>query len=186
MARGIEKAGGVTDVAVRGKTGRSWAEWFALLDDAGCAGMDHKGIVAVVAQHGATSWWQQMITVAYEQSRGLRKKHETTAGYQIGVSRTLNVSPEDAFAFWDNARSRKAWLGEIPLEVRAAVEPKVLRGTVEEGRAVEVRFTDKGKKGAAKTQVTVQVTKIAGPRAAAAEKKRWGAALDALQERASS
>ncbi|HEY4156870.1 MAG TPA: hypothetical protein VGM29_02190, partial [Polyangiaceae bacterium] len=48
--RPIEQAVGVTSEAVARRTGKNWAEWFALLDAAGAETMDHKGIVAVLAQ----------------------------------------------------------------------------------------------------------------------------------------
>ena len=43
----------MSDAAVKGKTGKSWAEWFALLDKAGAKKLDHKTIVAFLhRQHG--------------------------------------------------------------------------------------------------------------------------------------
>ena len=39
----------MTDAAVRGKTGKTWDEWFAFLDRAGCKSMTHKEIVERVA-----------------------------------------------------------------------------------------------------------------------------------------
>ena len=66
---------------------KSWAEWFALLDAAGAADLDHRGIVAVLAQrHGVGPWWQQMVTSAYEKAR---------AGTAAKVVRTNREHPPD-------------------------------------------------------------------------------------------
>ena len=81
---------GTSNEAVMRATGKSWAEWLALLDAAGGREMNHKQIVAhLQAHHDVSSWWQQQLTVGYEQSRGLRAKHEMVDGYQISRSRTV-------------------------------------------------------------------------------------------------
>jgi hypothetical protein len=65
---------GIRDAAVREKTGKSWQEWFTVLDRAGCAKMPHREIAAYVDENYEVSpWWGQMVTVAYEQARGLRR-----------------------------------------------------------------------------------------------------------------
>jgi hypothetical protein len=49
------------------KTGKTWEEWYALMDAAGCKDMHHKGIVAYLADNFKIDpWWQQQVTVAYE------------------------------------------------------------------------------------------------------------------------
>ena len=61
----------VSDAAVEAKTGKTWQEWFALLDAAGARQMDHKSIAAHLDKKlGVPGWWAQMVTVAYEQARG--------------------------------------------------------------------------------------------------------------------
>ena len=63
----------MSDAAVQASTGKIWKEWFAILDKAGARKMDHKQIVAyLVKHHKVGPWWQQMVTVIYEQARGLR------------------------------------------------------------------------------------------------------------------
>ena len=56
----------------------------------GAVELGHKGIVALLSEHHRVGpWWRQMITVAYEQERGLREKHQTPEGFQISVSKTI-------------------------------------------------------------------------------------------------
>jgi hypothetical protein len=58
-----------SDESVQNATGK-WDEWFAILDSAGGQGMTHKEIVACLVEHHQVGpWWQQSITVAYEQAR---------------------------------------------------------------------------------------------------------------------
>ncbi len=74
------RGAGVGDEAVKERTGKSWRQWYTILDRAGARELDHKGIVAyLVRKYGESisPWWQQQITVAYEQARGFRKVHET-------------------------------------------------------------------------------------------------------------
>jgi hypothetical protein len=67
----------VSDEAVKAKTGHDWTEWLEILDAAGGKGKTHKEIVAVlVNEHAVPDWWCQMVTVGYEQARGLREKYE--------------------------------------------------------------------------------------------------------------
>lgn len=62
---------GISDAAVAEKTGKNWAEWFALLDCAGATQMTHQQIVAHLREeYGAPGWWVQMITAGYEQECG--------------------------------------------------------------------------------------------------------------------
>src|SRR5512134_2277217 len=80
----------MSDEAVRAKTGRIWPEWFAILDAAGAQQMTHQQIVAYLHnEHGVGPWWQQMVTVTYEQARGMRAKHQMPDGYQVSVSKTI-------------------------------------------------------------------------------------------------
>lgn len=170
----------IGDAAVRAKTGKSWAQWFAALEKAGARRMSHKEIVALItAKHRVGPWWQQMITVAYERHAGKRKLHEKPEGFEISRSRTLSSTVGEVFEAWGNARRRAVWLtGEKPT-IRKATENKSLRITWSDGTNVEVMLYTKG---AAKTQVTVQHGRLASARAAAKQKAYWGEALDRLAQ----
>ena len=51
----------MSDAAVKAKTGKDWAGWFAVLDRAGAASFDHKGIVALLSDtHDVPAWWRQI------------------------------------------------------------------------------------------------------------------------------
>lgn len=56
---------GVSEESVHARTGRTRAEWFALLDEAGAAGWEHRRIAAWLGERGVDDWWSQLLTVRY-------------------------------------------------------------------------------------------------------------------------
>ena len=171
----------VSDATVRAKTGRSWAEWHALLDEAGARSMSHTEIARLLgSEFDVGPWWRQMLAVGYERARGLRAKHETASGYQVGASRTIGVPIETLWAAWHDARRRRAWLGDVDLTVRKATEQKSMRITWQDGSHVDVLFTAKGD---GKALVSVDHRRL--PDAARVEEMRdfWKERLSVLKAR---
>ena len=171
----------MSDEAVKAKTGKKWDQWFAILDKAGAKEMSHKDIVKFLnSKHDVGPWWQQMVTVTYEQARGLRDAHEKPGGYQISVSRTVNVPLANLYKAVANEKSRSRWLSEDGLEVRKATANKSMRVTWKDGKtSLEINFYPKGD---GKSQVVVQHSKLPDAKAAAKMKTFWGKALDQLRE----
>lgn len=175
------RTGGISDEAVRKATGKTWVQWLKLLDSAGCKKLGHKEIVAVISERCPEigGWWTQMVTVGYEQARGLRQKHEKPEGFEIGASKTINVRIGKAFEAWTNERTRAKWLDE-PIEIRKATKDKSVRITWSDGKThVEVNFWDKGP---AKCQVAVQHRKLKNAKDAEAKKNFWAARLVELKD----
>ena len=171
----------MSDAAVQAKTGKTWPEWFAVLDTAGAAKMTHKQIAAHLHERlGVPGWWCQMVAVGYEQERGLREKHETPAGYQISRSKTLAVPVDRLYSAWHDKKTRGRWLRDPSFTVRKATENKSLRITWIDGvTSLEVMFYAKGKD---KSQVSVQHSKLPDAAAAERSKKYWTGMLERLQE----
>ena len=177
-----DRYAGVGDDAVRAKTGKGWQEWFAVLDARGAAGLDHAAIARMwSAELKVPSWWSQMVTVGYEQARGLRQKGQRPDGYSVSASRTMNAPAAAAFGAWTDARARAKWLGaDADLTVRKATPGKSVRGTWGDGRGnVEVHLWPKG---AARCQVAVQHSKLTSNAEALRMKQFRGEALDRLRE----
>lgn len=170
----------MSDEAVKAKTGKTWSEWFKLLDAAGAKKMTHQEIVGFLSQkHGVGSWWQQMVAVTYEQARGLRDKHQKPEGFEISVSRTIEAPVAKAFKAWTDEKVRKQWL-PANLEIRKATPNKSLRITWEGGKtSVAASFLAKG---SGKSQIVAQHSKIPDAKAAAKMKKFWSEALDRLKK----
>lgn len=174
------KTGGPGNEAVQAATGKDWQSWFEILDQAGAQGMDHKGIVAYLKDHYDVSpWWQQQVTVSYEQARGLRKVHQRPDGYQISRSKTLLVAVSNLFAAWEDTDQRDAWLGKENIEIRTYRKDKSMRISWSQPTGlVEVNFYAKG---AGKSQVTVQHSKLDRADQAEDMKVYWSRALDNLK-----
>jgi hypothetical protein len=169
----------ISDEAVSKATGKNWQDWFEILDAAGARSMDHKGIVAFLnQQHEISPWWQQSVTVVYEQNRGMRDKHETAQGYQMSRSKTIDVPVDRLYQAWESEMERERWLPDQNLTIRKATPAKSIRITWEDGSNLEVYFYPKGE---AKSQVTVQHSKLATQGDVDRLKGFWGEALDRLK-----
>ena len=169
----------MSDAAVKAKTGKDWAGWFAILDKAGAAKLDHKGIVAILSQkHGVPGWWRQMVTVEYERARGLRQKHETTTGYSVSASKTIAADLKDVFAATADAKLRKAWFPKGAFTLTSQTKNKYFRGSWNGTARLEIGFYAKP---GGKSQIAVQVNKIAKKFGVEAERAAWKKALEKLQ-----
>jgi uncharacterized protein YndB with AHSA1/START domain len=170
----------VGEAAVLAKTGKRWREWFAILDRAGAHAWPHREIAEFLdAEHGLSEWWSQMVTVGYEQARGLRQEHQRTSGFAVSASKTIEVPVAKLFDAWSNASTRRRWLGGTDLTVRKASRPKVMRIAWKDGSSVSVSFLNKGR---SKSQVTIEHEKLKASSDVARLKKTWGGALQKLKE----
>ena len=174
----LAKIAGMSDAAVRAKTGKGWKEWVAALDAIGAAALPHREIAQrLYDDFDVPEWWSQMVTVGYERIRGLREKGQRRGGgYEVGKSKTFAVPVAELFdAFGE--KPRKRWLGDVKLTVRKATASKTLRITWPDRTSVEVYFVAKG---AAKSQLAIQHRKL--PTQAEATKMRayWSERLAAL------
>jgi len=177
-----KKAAGINDATVQLRTGKRWKEWFLLLDHIGGKKKSHRELVIFLNQRYPRlgGWWEQMITVAYEQSRGLREKHEQASGFTANVSKTVAAPLARLYGAWTLGSKRSRWLPGAALAIRKATRNKSLRGTWEDGKtSLEVNFYAKG---AGKSQVVVQHTRLADARAVARSKAFWSQRLEALKE----
>jgi hypothetical protein len=171
---------GCSDDAVQKRTGRTWAEWVAVLDAADARIMPHGDIVRCITETDPTvgGWWTQSVAVGYERIRGLREIGQRRNGiYEANKSRTLPVDVSTLYAMLANARLRRKWLPHGLEKVRTALTDKSMRLDWDDGTQVNVYFEAKG---AAKSTVSVQHTKLASRAAADEAKAFWQERLDAL------
>jgi hypothetical protein len=176
-----KRAADVGEAAVRKATGKGWREWFTLLDRAGAKAMDHRSIVAILEKaRGVSGWWRQTITVAYERARGLRRKYQTTSGFNASGSKTVTASLADLYDAWVDEEKQRAWLGVPTPIVRTASPQRSLRLTWHDGSWVNVGFYDKGD---GKAQVAVSHERLPNARSAAKYKSFWKDALTRLETR---
>ncbi len=176
-----QSPGGISDAAVKKATGCDWKSWIWHLDKAGCAEMSHKQIAEVVYKSWPKvgGWWSQMVTVGYEQAKGLRAKNQVKTGWRVSSSKTVGVPVKSLFAAWKDAKKRAGWLKDHRFTVRKAVAPKSMRITWVDGKtSVEANFFAKGAK---KSMVAIQHDKLTGARDVAKMRAYWGKALEKLK-----
>ena len=171
---------GTSDEALKAKTGKTWEEWFAILDAAGAMEMEHPDIARYLSeQHRVPGWWTQKVTGGYEQERKGRQKHQMPEGYQVSVSKTIQVPLTDLYAAWSEGKARLRWLEEPAIQVRKATPAKSLRMTWIDGKSsLEVLFSARGEQ---RSQVSLQHSKLPGAAEAERMKAYWAQALDRLK-----
>lgn len=179
MQKKFENKTGVSDTAVLKATGKKWNEWFLFLDKNGCKKKNHKEIVAELHEKNHIGlWWEQMITVAYEQSRGLRDKYEKPGGFEISASKTIEAPASVLFKYWYDERLRKKWLTDYKYNVRRSTIDKSIHVTwIDEKSSLNLNFYPKGEN---KTSVVVQHSKLANQREAGKMKMYWKEQLERL------
>lgn len=171
---------GVGNEAVMRATGRTWEEWLKLLDRAGARKMSHKDIALMLSRKfSVPNWWSQMVTVGYEQARGLRKVHQQPAGFAANASRTMRAALDHLFHAWHDPQVRSRWLPDAPIEVKRATPGKSMRiKWTENGSNVDVGFTAKGP---GKSLVAISHGKLSSPAEVARQKAFWKDALSRLE-----
>jgi uncharacterized protein YndB with AHSA1/START domain len=177
-----KKSTAISAESVKAKTGKSWDEWFVLLDKRGARKLDHKAIVSLThSELGSPGWWSQMIAVEYERKHGLRVMNQSCAGdFQGSVSRTLPFAVAELYRALTDAKLRAKWLPRAPIEITKANQNKNVRMKwTADGSNVEARFTAKS---AEKTQLVFDHTKLADAKGVAKSKAYWSGALDRLAE----
>lgn len=178
MKRTAEKYGGISSAAVKKATGKTWREWLAVLDKAGATRLPHRDIVQRLQRaHQLPDWWGQMVTVGYEQARGLRLKHQKPDGFEVSVAKTVAAPVGRTFAAWREATLREQWLPRTPLIIRKATPHKSIRILWADNTLLSVNFWPKG---SLKCQVVPQHAKLPTPAAAEKMKNYWVEKLDDL------
>lgn len=178
--KSAETYAGISSDAVRAKTGKSWDEWFAILDKAGAAKWPHKEIAQFLHSKKCGDWWSQMVTVGYEQARGLRVKHQTADGFSASGSKTVNVPVAKLFQAWTDIKTRAKWLPDsAAVTIKSSTENKSMRLIWTDGESsVVVMFYPKGPD---KSQVTIERRKLKNAKEVKQVKDYWGAALESLK-----
>ncbi len=169
---------GVSDEAVTAKTGKHWSQWLSILDRKQTPSLTHKEMAIFLREnHQLSPWWSQMITVGYEQARGLRKKNETLKGYQVSASRTIALPVAELFTIWANEQERE-WLVGQPLHVRSITLNKALRINWKTPAShVDVDFYPKN---GSKTQIVISHTKLPGSKEVKEFRTFWKQTLNRI------
>lgn len=144
--------------AIERATGIDWAAWSAYLDQASAADLPHPEIARLASQRLQGSpvenpgWWAQAVAVAYEQHIGRRKPGQQSDGtFQVGVSRTIPTTLDEALAAWITLVDGRSDLGGLGLRGTASTtrtdRRRRWRVTLSDGSrvAVEISLTVGGR-----------------------------------------
>ena len=170
---------GMSDDAVRNKTGKDWKGWVQALDSLGAATMKHPEIARLLHQEfDVTSWWAQTVTVGYERIKGLRETGQRRGGqYEINKSKTVPIPITTLYRAFADSRLRRKWLGDVDITVKKNNVNKSVRWLWEDGTPVEVYFWEKGPE---KAQAQLQHRELSSKSAADKVRAEWGERFDAL------
>jgi hypothetical protein len=171
-----------SDEVIRANTGRTWDDWFALLDAWGAAERPHPEIARWVAgEHGVGGWWAQGVTVAYEQARGLRAPGQRRGGlFEVNASKTVAAPVDRLYQAFADPALRERWLPGATVEVRTAQAARSIRANWDDGSTrLVVAFTARGE---SKSQVALVHERV--PDAATADqlKRFWRERMAALKQ----
>ena len=173
------RVGNVADDAVAAKTGKTWAEWFKILDKAGARMMEHREISQVLQeQWGVSRWWGNVVAVGYENERGIRADGSgpPEKRYEVTLSKLLPAPRTTAWTAWEDAALRVQWLPDAQFAIAKALPPKSMELDWPGETRVTVRFQERR----GRTTVVVTHAKLAEDETDRVQ-RYWSAALDRLR-----
>lgn len=171
-----------SDESVLERTGRTWDEWFALLDEWDATARTHTEIARwLVDEHGVAGWWAQTVTVTYEQERGMRAPGQRSDGsYGVSASKTIEAPVDALYEAFADEELRGRWLGDYEIDITTAHPAKTMRAAWEEGTTrLAIAFIPKGD---SKSQVALEHEKIKDAAEANEMKAFWKERLGALKK----
>ncbi len=183
---------------VHAGTGKTYDEWFAILDQAGGAAAGRRALGEhLIATYALDAWWVTTVIVAYEQARSVVEKDGAPGGFNICVTKAVGAEPAKVYeAFLDSGW----WLGgtgDRPVEgapfddgdghsgVWKKLNPgKVLRFTWSgaghsAGESVEIKLSPSG----ARTSIVLNHNRLPDRPAADGMRTAWAAVLETLKGR---
>jgi hypothetical protein len=171
---------GMSEAAILKGTGRTWDDWFRILDAWDGTTKNHTEIARYVnGEHEVDGWWSQSVTVGYERARGMRAPNERPEGFEVSVSKTVPLDAMDAWLAFVEPSRRSRWL-DLPLRMRTGTRTMSRSARFDvpsEGNRINVFFTPKDE---GRTTVTVTHVKLADAADVAAHRTAWKARLDGL------
>lgn len=170
---GMHKLAG--DDAVRAATGRAFAAWTDILNQAGAADWPHPVIARWLAdEQQVEGWWAQNLTVRYEQAIGRRMPGQQSDG-TFAASASRRVSASEPGAFDAVVAAASAELGQPPRTRRTDELRPNARWTLPSGETALVA----AEPGDGRLRIAVMFEKLPDSEASAAAKERAARILEA-------
>jgi hypothetical protein len=162
----------ISDAKLKDATGKTWDQWFAILDRWGAKARKHSEIAGFLTEdRGVPGWWAQTVAVGYERARGMRLKYQKPDGFEITASKTVGVPVQVLFDAFVKPARRKRWLQDGTMRVRTSRPGRGARFDWDDGSTrVVVDFADKGP---SKSMVSLAHQKLADADEAEKAKAAW-------------
>src|SRR5712692_7116073 len=179
--RGFAKLAGMSDTALKAKTGCAWERWVKALDRVQAHTWPHRRIAEYVHEkYKVPGWWAQTVTVGYERIKGLRAiGQRRDGGFEATKSKVFGVPLGRLYRAFADARTRAKWLPGVALTIRTRAREKYMRITWPDRTSVLLGFIGKG---VAKSQVQIAHVKLSDRAAATRMKQYWAERLTVLGE----
>jgi hypothetical protein len=178
---GYAVAAGMSDEALKARTGCTWKRWVDALDAVKAYTWPHRTIAEYVQEkYHVPDWWTQTVTVGYERIKGLRDRGQRRGGrYEATKSRTFAVPRGRLYRAFADKRTRARWLDGADLAIRTATRNRSMRITWDDGTSVALWFTSKDR---SRSQVQVQCAGLPDKNVVADKKRYWEERLAALEQ----
>lgn len=186
---------------IESETGRSLANWFALLDGFSGAGKGRREIGNYLYDtYKLDPWWIATLNIEYEAHHGQCEKDGRPKGYTICATKSIKAPPQACFKAFASAEALDRWLGSgHSLEfreggqlcnadgnmatIRKVNPPKTIKLVwMQADTAVDTPVEVKLQPGGAKTTVMVTHDRLQSRAEADGFRRAWGAALEKLKE----
>ena len=170
----------VSDEVIARRTGRSWEEWFDLLDEWGALERPHPEIATWLREEQEIDGWSaQSVTVGYERARAGRAVGEHADGFAITAQKTVGAPVDRLFDAFVDPSLRERWLPDGELRERTSTKPRSARFDWGEGPTrVIVGFEAKGED---KSTVALAHERLADAAEADRMKAYWRERVAALK-----
>lgn len=167
----------LSDLDVISKTGRSWDQWFEVLDEAGALQLERKAIARLLSEKFRVGpFWRRQVIVEYERARGRRARH--AAGNSVHITRTMDVDLAKAYAASIHSKGRRRWFPPGVVEVLSAVENTSLHATWGQSAHLDIGFRPRQD---AKIVVTVHLSQLEHEEDIERQRSVWKKALIKLE-----
>src|SRR2546421_12405926 len=111
----------ITDKVVVPKTGKTMAEWFAVLDEKGAKKLDSQGIYALIGSIEGLKplgeWNQGLLSTSYQWDRGLRQRGEKADGFEVSASKTVVVPIGELYSSFVDDEIRATWMPGVNISI---------------------------------------------------------------------